>query len=62
MEKNIFLNPKQFLCQRVKLLDNMLKNDTVTGTGFPLLVRGENRFILGGGITDGSVFSRWCSL
>ena len=42
--------------------DNTLKNDTVTGTGFPLLVRGENRFILGGGITDGSVFPRWCSL
>jgi putative phage tail component, N-terminal domain protein len=42
--------------------DNTLKNDTVKGTGFPLLVRGENRFILGGGITDGSVFPRWCSL
>ena len=41
---------------------NTLKNDTVTGTGFPLLVKGENRFILGGGITDGSVFPRWCSL
>jgi hypothetical protein len=27
-----------------------------------LLVKGENRFILGGGITDGSVFPRWCSL
>lgn len=42
--------------------DNTLKNDTVTGTGFPLLVRGKNRFIFGGGITDGSVFPRWCSL
>lgn len=42
--------------------DTVLKNDTVTGNGFPTLAPGENKFILGGGITSLSVFPRWCTL
>lgn len=42
--------------------DTVLKNDTVTGNGFPTLAPGENTFILSGGITSLSVFPRWCTL
>lgn len=42
--------------------DTVLKNDTVTGSGFPTLAPGENKFILGGGVTSLSVFPRWCTL
>lgn len=42
--------------------DTVLKNDTVTGSGFPTLATGENKFILGGGVTSLSVFPRWCTL
>lgn len=33
-----------------------------TGSGFPTLALGENKFILGGGVTSLSVFPRWCTL
>ena len=42
--------------------DTVLKNDTVAGSGFPTLAPGENKFILGGGVTNLSVFPRWCTL
>ena len=42
--------------------DTVLKNDTVTGSGFPTLAPGENIFSHSGGITNLSVFPRWCTL
>ena len=42
--------------------DTVLKNDTVTGSGYPTLTPGENKLILGGGVTSLSVFPRWCTL
>lgn len=42
--------------------DTTLKNDTVTGDGFPELVHGENRIEFGGGITNIEIIPRWVSL
>lgn len=42
--------------------DTTLKNDTVTGDGFPELVHGENRVEFGGGITSIEIIPRWVSL
>lgn len=42
--------------------DTTLKNDTVTGDGFPELVHGENRIEFGGGITSIEIIPRWVSL
>ena len=42
--------------------DTVLKNDTVTGSGFPTLAPGENKFSHSGGITNLSVCPRWCTL
>ena len=39
-----------------------LKNDTVSGSGFPLLYPGENTFSYSGGITAVTVIPRWCCL
>lgn len=42
--------------------DTTLKNDTVTGDGFPEFVHGENRIEFGGGITSIEIIPRWVSL
>jgi len=39
-----------------------LKNNTVTGNGFPLLAPGKNTFAFSGGITKVEVIPRWCAL
>ena len=39
-----------------------LKNNTVTGNGFPLLAPGKNTFTFSGGITKVEVIPRWCAL
>ena len=39
-----------------------LKNDTVTGSGFPILHPGENAISYSGGITAVTVIPRWCCL
>ena len=39
-----------------------LKNDTVTGSGFPILYPGENTISFSGGITAVTVIPRWCCL
>ena len=39
-----------------------LKNNTVTGDGFPLLTPGKNTFTFSGGITKVEVIPRWCAL
>ena len=39
-----------------------LKNDTVSGSGFPILYSGENTITFTGGITAVTVIPRWCSL
>ena len=39
-----------------------LKNDTVTGSGFPILYPGENAISYTGGITAVTVTPRWCCL
>ena len=42
--------------------DTTLKNDTVTGDGFPEFVPGENHIEFGGGITSIEIIPRWVSL
>mgnify|MGYP002522431789 FL=1 len=42
--------------------DTTLKNDTVTGDGFPEFVHGENHIEFGGGITSIEIIPRWVSL
>lgn len=42
--------------------DTLLKNDTVTGSGFPLLYPGDNTLSFSGGITSLAVTPRWCTL
>ena len=42
--------------------DTTLKNDTVTGNGFPEFAHGENRIEFGGGITSIEIIPRWVSL
>lgn len=42
--------------------DTLLKNDTVTGSGFPLLYPGDNTLSFSGGITALAVTPRWCTL
>ena len=42
--------------------DTELKNDTVSGSGFPLLYPGENTISYSGGITAVTVIPRWCCL
>lgn len=42
--------------------DTVLKNDTVTGEGFPELELGENKVSFDGGIVSVQVIPRWCSL
>ena len=42
--------------------DTLLKNDTVTGSGFPLLYPGDNTVSFSGGITALAVTPRWCTL
>lgn len=42
--------------------DTTLKNDTVTGDGFPELAHGENRIEFGGGVTSIEIIPRWVSL
>ena len=39
-----------------------LKNDTVTGSGFPIFYPGENTISYTGGITAVTVIPRWCCL
>ena len=39
-----------------------LKNDTVTGSGFPILHPGENAISYSGGVTAVTVIPRWCCL
>jgi len=39
-----------------------LKNNTVTGDGFPILAPGKNTFTISGGITKIEVVPRWCAL
>ena len=38
------------------------KNDTVTGSGFPLLYPGGNTIVYTGGISSVSVIPRWCCI
>ena len=42
--------------------DTEPKNDTVAGSGFPILYPGENSFSFSGGITGIYVQPRWCSI
>lgn len=42
--------------------DSEPKNDTVSGSSFPLLYPGENTISYSGGITAVSVIPRWCCL
>lgn len=42
--------------------DTVLKNDTVTGEGFPELEPGENNVSFDGGIVSVQVMPRWCTL
>ena len=42
--------------------DTKLKNDTVTGDGFPEFVHGENHIEFSGGITNIEIIPRWVSL
>lgn len=39
-----------------------LKNDTVSGNGFPLLYPGDNAISYSGGITAVTIIPRWCCL
>lgn len=40
----------------------VLKNDKVSGTGFPILEPGSNTFVMTGGVTSLAVTPRWCTL
>lgn len=40
----------------------VLKNDKVSGTGFPILEPGSNTFVMMGGVTSLAVTPRWCTL
>lgn len=42
--------------------DTELKNDTVTGDGFPLLYSGDNTIVFDGGITGIEIIPRWVTL
>ena len=42
--------------------DTTLKNDKVTGDGFPIFEHGENHIEFGGGITSVEIIPRWVSL
>ena len=40
----------------------VLKNDKVSGTGFPLLEPGTNYIVFSGGVTSVKITPRWCTL